>query len=145
MPSASVSVALVDLDHFKHINDTLGHHVGDAVLREVAALLQAALPADGGRALGGSFAARMGGEEFLLVLVDSEHERAAALAEDLRAAIAGHPWGELTGDVPVTASIGVSSAAAAPGCTPAELLGRADAHLYRAKNGGRDLVVTDAG
>jgi diguanylate cyclase (GGDEF)-like protein len=145
MPSASVSVALVDLDHFKHINDTLGHHVGDAVLRGVAALLQAALPADGGRALGGSFAARMGGEEFLLVLVDSEHERAAALAEDLRAAIAGHPWGELTGDVPVTASIGVSSAAAAPGCTPAELLGRADAHLYRAKNRGRDLVVTDVG
>ena len=110
-----MSVALVDLDHFKRINDTLGHHIGDAVLRGVAAVLQSALPADGNRALGGSFAARMGGEEFLLVLVDSEHEQAAALAEDLRAAIAGHPWGELTGTVPVTASIGVSTAAAVVG------------------------------
>ena len=145
LPAASLSIALVDLDHFKRINDTFGHDVGDAVLRRVADLLQAAVPADGARALGGSFAARMGGEEFLLVLVDTPPERAAALAEDLRSAIAGHPWEDVTGDLPVTASIGVSTVTGSADQTPAALLGRADALLYRAKEQGRDRVVTDAG
>jgi len=145
LPAAPLSVALVDLDHFKRINDTFGHDVGDAVLRRVAELLQAAVPADGARALGGSLAARMGGEEFLLVLVDTPPERAAALAEDLRGAIAGHGWADVTGDLPVTASIGVSTVTGSADQTPAALLGRADALLYRAKELGRDRVVTDAG
>lgn len=144
-PAAPVSVALLDLDHFKRVNDSFGHDVGDAVLRRVAALLQSAVPADGARVLGGSFAARMGGEEFLLVLVDTGPDQAATLAEELRATIAGHPWGELTGAMPVTASIGVTSSTACPSSTPADLLSRADAHLYRAKKGGRDRVVTDGG
>ena len=143
LSATPVSVALVDLDHFKRINDTFGHDVGDAVLRRIATLLQSAVPADSDRALGGSFAARMGGEEFLLVLVDTEADRAAALAENLRATIADHPWGELTGTLPVTASIGVTSTAALPACTSAELLSCADAHLYRAKERGRDRVVAD--
>ena len=143
LPAAPVSVALVDLDHFKRINDTFGHDVGDAVLRRVATLLQSAVPADGDRALGGSFAARIGGEEFLLVLVDTEPDCAAALAEELRTAIATHSWAELTGTVPVTASIGVAGTAASAVCTPAELLSRADAHLYRAKKRGRNRVVSD--
>jgi diguanylate cyclase (GGDEF)-like protein len=143
LPAAPVSVALLDLDHFKRINDTFGHEVGDAVLRRVAALLQSAVPADGARVLGGSFAARMGGEEFLLVLADTEPGRAAALAEDLRTTIAGHPWADLTGEVPVTVSIGVTGTAASSSPTPADLLSRADAHLYRAKKLGRDRVVTD--
>lgn len=145
LPAASVSIALVDLDHFKRVNDTFGHDVGDAVLRRVADLLQAAVPADGARALGGSFAARMGGEEFLLVLVDTAPPQAAALAEDLRRAVAGHPWDDVVGDLPVTASIGVTGVADAADQTPAGLLGRADALLYRAKAQGRDRVVTDAG
>ena len=145
LPAASLSVALVDLDHFKRINDTFGHDVGDAVLRRVADLLQAAVPADGARALGGSFAARMGGEEFLLVLVDTPPGHAAALAEDLRSAVAGHAWEDITGDLPVTASIGVTTVTGAADQTPAALLGRADALLYRAKEQGRDRVVTDAG
>lgn len=144
LPAASLSVALVDLDHFKRINDTFGHDVGDAVLRRVADLLQAAVPADGSRALGGSFAARMGGEEFLLVLADTPPGRAAALAEDLRSAIAGHPWQDVTGDLPVTASIGVTTVTGSADQTAAVLLGRADALLYRAKEQGRDRVVTDA-
>jgi len=143
LPPAAVSVALVDLDHFKRINDTFGHDVGDAVLRRIATLLQSAVPADGDLVLGGSFAARMGGEEFLLVLVDTEPGRAAALAEELRTSIADHPWGELTGAVPVTASIGVTSTTASGMSTPADLLGRADAHLYRAKKRGRNRVITD--
>ncbi|MBJ7451391.1 MAG: diguanylate cyclase [Blastococcus sp.] len=145
LPAASLSIALVDLDHFKRINDTFGHDVGDAVLRRVADLLQAAVPADGARALGGSFAARMGGEEFLLVLADTPPGQAAALAEDLRSAVAGHGWADVTGDLPVTASIGVSTVSGAADQTPAALLGRADALLYRAKELGRDRVVTDAG
>ncbi len=145
LPAASVSIALVDLDHFKRINDTFGHDVGDAVLRRVAALLQSAVPADGARALGGSFAARMGGEEFLLVLVDTELRHAAALAEDLRASIAGHPWGDIAGDVPVTASIGVTCVTGSPDQTPADLLSRADALLYRAKKQGRNRVLTYGG
>ena len=143
LPTAPVSIALLDLDHFKQINDTFGHDAGDAVLRRVAALLQSAVPADSDRVLGGSFAARMGGEEFLLVWADTEPDEAAALAEDLRTTIAGHSWGELTGALPVTVSIGVASTATSPSCTPADLLSRADAHLYRAKKRGRDRVVTD--
>jgi diguanylate cyclase (GGDEF)-like protein len=143
LPTAPVSLALLDLDHFKQINDTLGHDAGDAVLRRVATLLQSAVPADSDRVLGGSFAARMGGEEFLLVLADTGPDEAAALAEDLRATIAGHPWGELTGALPVTVSIGVTSTATSASSTPADLLSRADAHLYRAKERGRDRVVTD--
>jgi diguanylate cyclase (GGDEF)-like protein len=145
MPAASLSIALIDLDHFKRVNDTFGHDVGDAVLRRVADLLQAAVPADGARALGGSFAARMGGEEFLLVLVDTPPGRAAVLAEDLRSTIAGKSWEDITGDLPVTASIGVTAVTGSADQTPAALLGRADALLYRAKEQGRDRVVTDAG
>lgn len=142
-PAASVSIALVDLDHFKRINDTFGHDVGDAVLRRVATLLQSAVPADGARALGGSFAARMGGEEFLLVLVDTAAELAVSLAEDLRRSIAGHPWEDVVGDLPVTASIGVAGVTGSADQTPAALLGRADALLNRAKAQGRDRVLTD--
>jgi diguanylate cyclase (GGDEF)-like protein len=144
-PAAPVTVALLDLDHFKRVNDTCGHDVGDAVLRRVATLLQQAVPADGARAIGGSFAARMGGEEFLLVLVDTADDAAAALLEDLRRTVAAHPWAELTGTVPVTTSIGVTSTAAFARPTPADLLGLADEHLYRAKDAGRDRVVTDRG
>ena len=83
----------------------------------------------------------MGGEEFLLVLVDTDAHRAATLAEDLRTAVATHPWADLTGTVPVTASIGVTSTAASPVCTPTDLLSRADAHLYCAKKRGRNRVI----
>jgi diguanylate cyclase (GGDEF)-like protein len=141
--AASTCVALIDLDHFKPVNDTFGHDVGDAVLRRVAALLQAAVPADGARALGGSFAARMGGEEFLLVLVDTDPDQAAAVAEGLRAAVAGASWSDLTGAMPVTASIGLTSTRQVPEGTAADLLGRADALLYRAKEQGRNRVVVD--
>ncbi|WP_040339985.1 GGDEF domain-containing protein [Candidatus Blastococcus massiliensis] len=143
LPAGPVSIALVDLDHFKRINDTFGHDVGDAVLRRMAELLQAAVPADGARAVGGSFVARMGGEEFLLVLVDTEPAEAAAAAEELRSAIERHRWDDLSGSLPVTASIGVATAADGDP-SPAELLGRADALLYRAKAQGRNRVVTES-
>ncbi len=129
-------VALLDLDHFKRVNDTCSHAVGDEVLRAVATLLQE-IPAPGG----GSFAARMGGEEFLLVLPGIDDEDAATHLERVRSAVAAHPWAGLTGGLPVTVSAGAASAAEVPDPTPAQLLGLADARLYRAKRAGRDRVV----
>ncbi|TFV87041.1 GGDEF domain-containing protein [Blastococcus sp. CT_GayMR16] len=132
-----VSVALLDLDYFKLVNDTCSHEVGDEVLRTVAELL---LDIEDGS---GSFAARMGGEEFLLVLVGSDPRAAARRLETLRGDVADHPWSELTGALAITVSIGATSTAGLPEPTALELFGRADAHLYRAKRQGRDRVVSD--
>ena len=86
----------------------------------------------------------MGGEEFLLVLVGSDPAEAAGHLEDVRSTVAAHPWTELTGAMPITVSIGAASTAGCSGDpAPAALLGRADAHLYRAKRQGRDRVVGD--
>ena len=138
----AVSVALLDLDHFKRVNDTFSHDVGDQVLRIVADLLEQATPdAD----TGGSFAARMGGEEFLLVLVGADPHSAADQLEEVRRSVATHPWGELVPGLPVTISAGLASSVGVLAPVPAELLGRADAHLYRAKRQGRDRVVGDLG
>ena len=138
-----VSVALLDLDHFKRVNDTCSHEVGDQVLRTVAELLQVTEPARGPGMGAGSFAARMGGEEFLLVLAGSDTAAAARHLEAVRRAVAAYPWGTLTGSLGVTISIGATSAAGLTDPTPAELLRRADAHLYRAKRQGRNQVVSD--
>ena len=132
-----LTVALVDLDHFKRINDTLSHEVGDEVLRTVALMLAAAV---GERGL----AARMGGEEFLLVLPGADAERGFAQVEALRRRIAAHPWGPVTGTLPVTVSAGLCTAG--PGCSDQEaVLRRADRNLYAAKHAGRDRSVDDRG
>ncbi|BCY08441.1 diguanylate cyclase [Actinoplanes sp. L3-i22] len=129
---APLSIALIDLDHFKRVNDTCSHEVGDQVLRAIAEMITDAAAA--GR---DAFAARLGGEEFLLVLPGAGPDAAFAWAERLRLAIRGHDWRPTTGTLPVTASIGVASWAA--DCRTQEaLLRRADTHLYAAKEGGRD-------
>ncbi|MGY2084075.1 diguanylate cyclase [Blastococcus sp. SYSU DS0539] len=130
-----VTVALLDLDHFKRINDTCSHEVGDRVLRTVAELLQEHVPQNPGT---GSFAARLGGEEFLVVLAGTAPGPAAPHLEAVRRTVATHSWAELTGTLPVTVSIGVAGG----GATPADVLARADAALYAAKRQGRDRVVT---
>ncbi|SNR24107.1 sensor domain-containing diguanylate cyclase [Blastococcus mobilis] len=137
-----VTVALLDLDHFKRINDTCSHEVGDQVLCTVAELLMKAGASFGGPNAG-SFVARMGGEEFLLVLVGATPSAATGHLEDVRRTIRTHPWAEVTGGLPVTVSIGAASVAALTVATPAEVLGRADGHLYLAKRSGRDRVVGD--
>jgi two-component system, cell cycle response regulator len=128
------SVALIDLDHFKHINDTLSHEVGDDVLRRVGTLLVAAVPPPG-------IAARLGGEEFVLVLPDTSPAMAQRIAEGARQAIRGHRWTELTGQLHVTVSVGVATAYGTT--TQSALLGQADRNLYRAKRNGRDQLVAD--
>ncbi|WP_063714080.1 diguanylate cyclase [Actinoplanes sp. SE50] len=130
-----LSVALIDLDHFKRINDTCSHEAGDRVLRMVADLLTgvAGLARE-------AFAARLGGEEFLLVLPGAAAGSAFAWAERLREAVRGHDWAPVTGDLPVTASIGVATVAPDRD-TQEALLRQADVHLYAAKEAGRDRTA----
>ncbi len=122
------ALALVDIDHFKHINDFNGHATGDRVLAELGVLLRAQFA---GRGL----AARYGGEEFVVLMPDTDLRTAELQCEFLRMAVADLPLG-----FPVTVSIGV--AAHAPGDTVEQTLARADAALYRAKGNGRNRVET---
>jgi diguanylate cyclase (GGDEF)-like protein len=142
--AAAVSVALLDLDHFKHVNDTFSHDVGDQVLRRVGEILQRAETGTCSQP-GGSFAARMGGEEFLLVLVGTEPAVAVQQLEELRRTVSAHPWAEVADGLAVTISVGLANSVGVPVPTPSDLLSRADAHLYRAKRRGRDQVVADWG
>lgn len=123
-----VSVALVDLDHFKAVNDTHGHQVGDQVLRRSADAMRSVLRP-------GDVAARYGGEELVLILPGCAAADAELIAERLRAGIAAAGT-----DPVVTASIGVASADF--GSSPEDILAAADEALYRAKRTGRDRVVS---
>ena len=132
--SDTVAVLLVDIDHFKQINDTHGHHVGDAVLRVVAAAMQRVLrPED--------LLARFGGDEFVIVARSVTDENAHILAERLRAHIAGLSL-PLEGSQHITVSIGMAVAGpqhAYP--APDALLAAADTAMYEAKHQGRNRVV----
>lgn len=132
---APISVAIVDLDHFKRVNDTLSHSTGDAVLQVIAKLLTEAAP-------GNAIAARMGGEEFLLIFPDTGAAEAAQRCDALRLRVRAHPWAPITGALPVTTSIGVTTAPDGR-ATPSALLSQADRNLYAAKRSGRDRVVVD--
>ncbi len=131
-----LSVAFIDLDHFKQINDTCSHEAGDEVLRRVAAVLDGAA-----HDVEDGFAARMGGEEFLLALPGHDSEAAAHRLEGVRAAVEHIAWDGLTQQLPVTVSIGC---AVAPddGTERLLLLGAADRRLYAAKDAGRNRVVS---
>ncbi|GAB3248301.1 GGDEF domain-containing protein [Kineosporia babensis] len=129
-----LSVALVDLDHFKSVNDDYSHEAGDRVLEAVAGLLEAALPGDDG----GSFAARFGGEEFLLVLLTPNRDRAHQIVEQLRRTVQQHDWSYVIPGREITLSAGLATQA--PGDTYETLLARADQHLYNAKSSGRNRV-----
>jgi diguanylate cyclase (GGDEF)-like protein len=134
-----VTVALADLDHFKRINDTLSHEVGDLVLSTVGGLLRSGVAGISRSA----FAARLGGEEFLVVLPGTAPDEAQLHLEALRLLVRSHPWVPITGGLPVTISIG-ATIAVAPGIpTQAALLAGADRSLYAAKRAGRDRVVVD--
>ncbi len=134
-PRQPVSIVLIDIDHFKAVNDQLGHAAGDDVLKAVARRLS-------GRLRATDTVARYGGEEFVVVLPDSPLETAAAVAERLRRAVAEAPvsLSDGSGTVPVTISLGVASTED-PEDMPGDLLRRADAALYEAKRRGRDRVV----
>ena len=127
----SLSVLLLDVDHFKRINDTAGHSVGDRVLREVAKLLKGSLRTSD---TGG----RYGGEEFLVILPGTTKQEALIIAERIRSTIASATIQGL--DYPVTVSVGVATWLSH---TAHGLLATADMNLYRAKEGGRNRVMAD--
>jgi diguanylate cyclase (GGDEF)-like protein len=129
-----LSLLLLDLDHFKRINDVFGHQAGDMVLKEVGQVLL-----DGMRAT--DFAARYGGEEFVIILPHISKDQAARTAERLRRKVASRVFRHGGKDLRVTASVGVASLSSGSLETGAELLRRADEALYRAKAEGRDRVV----
>lgn len=121
-----LALALLDLDHFKAVNDHHGHLIGDELLRAVGAAVAAAVRA-------GDIVARVGGEELAVLLPATGPAEAEAVAERLRRAVAGSG-----GPVPVTASVGVTAAPA--GTPPVALLAAADEALYDAKRSGRNCV-----
>lgn len=128
---APFAIAIIDLDHFKRINDSCGHARGDEVLQQLCALAQQAL-ADG------ELFGRYGGEEFLLLAPACSGSELNRRMEALRDKVGGWDWRRLTGDLPVTLSCGV--AAWRRGVDPLSLLQQADKALYQAKAQGRDRV-----
>jgi diguanylate cyclase (GGDEF)-like protein len=130
-----LSMAVADLDNFKSINDTHGHLVGDEVLRAAAKIFRA-------NTRGSDVLARFGGEEFLLLFVDTPLPVAQEVCERLRSEFESYPWHELAPSLSVTISLGLCDATPDPDA--AQMLARADGALYRAKRAGRNRVKVDA-
>ncbi|HEX5126648.1 MAG TPA: diguanylate cyclase [Rhodocyclaceae bacterium] len=126
-----LSLVLFDIDHFKHINDTYGHNVGDEVLREVASRMHDCFRKS-------DLPGRWGGEEFIALLPHTSLEAATQVAERLRARLADQPFATSAGDIAVTLSGGGTQLLKAD--TLESLVARADAALYRAKSNGRNRI-----
>lgn len=130
---------MLDVDHFKRVNDTWGHTAGDVVLREIAGRIDSQVRAS-------DVAARYGGEEFVVVMPNTDDASGLRLAERIRAAVSATPIGLPNGgDVIVTISIGIACTSPMPDDDDLKTLGdsliaRADVALYRAKAGGRNRV-----
>ncbi|HEB57822.1 MAG TPA: diguanylate cyclase [Gammaproteobacteria bacterium] len=130
-PPAVFSLMMIDLDHFKDVNDRHGHLVGDNVLREVAGRIRGAT-----RDL--DLVGRYGGEEFMILLPATSLETAVRIADRVREAVAATPLHTREANVPMTISIGVTQST--PVDTSDTLIGRADYALYQAKEAGRNRV-----
>jgi len=127
------SIILGDIDHFKRVNDTMGHPAGDEVLKEVGRRLKQDLrPYD--------IVGRYGGEEFLLILPGCNLANGVKRADDIRKIVAGQPITTPAGAVSLTVSMGVTSTDNSRYCTPSQFLHEADVSLYKAKNNGRNRV-----
>ncbi|TAG72622.1 MAG: GGDEF domain-containing protein, partial [Burkholderiales bacterium] len=126
--TSPLSVVMIDIDRFKSINDRFGHLIGDRTLNEVAAVLRATFRS-------GDFIARTGGEEFVVVLEDTDLRATNALCEAFRTNLLEHSWAKLAAELFVTASVGIA-------CSPPgdldTLLSLADQAMYRAKESGRN-------
>ena len=133
-----LAVVLFDIDHFKRINDQLGHTAGDFTLRNLAARAKELTRQD-------ELLARYGGEEFALVLPETNLEGALATAERFRGAISAAPFAFEGTTFPVTVSAGVAVLSGGEPTTVDDLLGRADECLYEAKRAGRNCIAPTAG
>lgn len=130
----SLGVLMMDLDHFKSVNDNYGHLAGDAVLREVTKRMQSDVrPYDG--------VGRYGGEEFLILLPGCNREVTKATAERIRKIVSSAPVETANGSLKITVSIGVVATGDWPQNSPSQILQMADSALYRAKEEGRDRSV----
>ncbi|MBY5993350.1 GGDEF domain-containing protein [Ferrimonas balearica] len=121
-----LAVLMLDLDHFKRLNDRLGHAAGDQLLTRFATLLQQ-------QVRGSDLPARYGGEEFVVLCPHTDEMGALTLAERVR-----EQWQHLTADLPSAQTVSIGVAALEPGATPEQLLDTADQALYRAKAQGRN-------
>ncbi|MCP4066480.1 MAG: diguanylate cyclase, partial [Gammaproteobacteria bacterium] len=132
-----LSLLLLDIDHFKRVNDELGHLVGDDCLTEVAALCAAEVQRSG------DLLARYGGEEFIILLPATPEEGAVRVAERVRQAVARSPVysSERVAPVSLTISVGVACVVPDPDMEPQELIRQADEALYSAKESGRNRVM----
>jgi diguanylate cyclase (GGDEF)-like protein len=129
--SEPLCAVMVDMDHFKQVNDEHGHATGDRVLTTMATIL-------GNTTRDTDLAVRVGGEEFLLVLGNTTIDQAVQICERLLGEVRTHPWGVVTAGLQCTASVGV--ALLKSGESVSRWLGRADAALYEAKASGRNRV-----
>lgn len=129
----ALALVMYDIDHFKHVNDTFGHDVGDQVLKTITGLVSGCIR-------GADFFARWGGEEFVVLTPNTELVGAVALAEKLRLKVAGHPFEKAEN---ITISLGV--AAFEPNDDATTLFNKVDNALYRAKQNGRNRVETESG
>ena len=133
----SLAMLMMDLDHFKSVNDTYGHLVGDAVLQEFGRRTNEIVRS-------GDIFARYGGEEFALVISETSIEEATEIAERIREAMSNEPVVTDSDVVEATVSIGMAFYDGESPCTPLLLIRRADTKLYEAKNSGRNRVVVCA-
>jgi diguanylate cyclase (GGDEF)-like protein len=132
-----LSVLMIDLDHFKSVNDEHGHLCGDFVLRELSERVRHTVRRE-------DLFARYGGEEFTLTLVETDEAGAVDVAERVRRSVAETPFVFDSVAIQLSVSIGVASTCGERSMTPDDLLKQADDHLYAAKRGGRNRVVSAA-
>jgi len=131
-----LSLIMVDIDHFKKVNDTYGHQAGDFVLKQLAEVVNRCIR-------GEDIFARYGGEEFALLLRDTNAERSFILADRIRRTVAAHRFVFKRTRIPVTISLGISTLSEASIADAEELIRLADEYLYKAKRGGRDRVESE--
>lgn len=131
----ALSLMIMDMDHFKQVNDTYGHDCGDEVLKQLAEIIVKSTR-------GSDLAARLGGEEFVVLMPETNEQAAYEMGERMRRTVEGHPFAisHSVGVIRKTVSIGVSNLQLG-GDTAADLVKRADVALYEAKNGGRNRVL----
>ncbi len=132
--SVPLSIIILDIDHFKNINDTYGHLGGDIILKQVAGILQ-------DNAYSKDLVARYGGEEFVVLMPDTNCEKAEIAGERLRKIIKSTDWRISAEDFTLTVSMGVDTLDLNGTSEGSKLIQRADAALYTAKNQGRDRLV----
>ena len=132
-----LSVAIIDVDHFKNVNDCFGHQAGDTVLAEVAKRFMRSVRSS-------DYLARYGGEEFVVILPETQLGDAVTFSEKLRAAIASAPVPIADGEeLPLTVSVGAASLSHSEFSSAAEMIRAADQALYRAKRNGRNRVEAE--